>query len=100
MDTFTCELLVHITAASTAKDDRRYVAIAQSVLDFEPAAVTRVDGAELNSASSTATAILDIPTNQGALLGTRFVSFVGVVLWPRSPNFTSPGYGLQAESAF
>ena len=38
------ELLVHITASSTANDDKRYIAIARSVLDFRPAIITKVSG--------------------------------------------------------
>ncbi|OCT48716.1 hypothetical protein CLCR_05316 [Cladophialophora carrionii] len=40
------ELLIHVTASSTALDDKRYVAIARSVLDFRPAIITRVSGCE------------------------------------------------------
>jgi hypothetical protein len=40
------ELLVHVTASSTARDDKRYVDIARAVLDFRPAIVTRVSGSE------------------------------------------------------
>ncbi len=47
------ELLVHITASSTALDDKGYIAIARSVLDFRPAIITRVSGpdTELSFAS-------------------------------------------------
>ena len=38
------ELLVHIGASSSAHDDKRYIAIAGSVLDFRPAIITRVSG--------------------------------------------------------
>ncbi|EXJ56566.1 hypothetical protein A1O7_06910 [Cladophialophora yegresii CBS 114405] len=40
------ELLVHITASSTALDDKRYVAMARSVLEFRPAIITRVSECE------------------------------------------------------
>ena len=72
-----CELLVHIAAPSTAKDDRRYAAIAQSILDFKPAAVTRVDGPDFNSTLSTTTLTLDNANDQGVPPTTRFVSFIG-----------------------
>lgn len=40
------ELLVHITAPSTARHDKKYVALAKSVLGFRPAIMTRVCGPE------------------------------------------------------
>ncbi|KIW22786.1 uncharacterized protein PV07_11050 [Cladophialophora immunda] len=44
METAENELLVHVSAPSTAQDDRRYISIAQSVLNFGPAIITRVSG--------------------------------------------------------
>ena len=38
------EILAHITAPSTYKDDKRYAALAKAVATFEPATVTRVFG--------------------------------------------------------
>jgi hypothetical protein len=44
MDASRCELLVHIGAPSSTKDDRRYASVAQSMLDFKPAITTTVVG--------------------------------------------------------
>jgi hypothetical protein len=44
MDAREVELLVHITAPSRASDDVRYLAIASSVQDFQPAIRTRISG--------------------------------------------------------
>lgn len=38
------ELLVHIAASSRLQDDKRYIAVARAVLDFQPAIITRVSG--------------------------------------------------------
>lgn len=51
MDRFACDLLVHITAPSTVKDDKRYSAIAQSVLHFQPITTTKVIRHESSSPS-------------------------------------------------
>lgn len=40
------ELLVHISAPSSVKDDRRYMSLAQSILEFQPAFATKVSGAD------------------------------------------------------
>lgn len=40
------ELLVHVTAAAGRQHDNSFLALAQSVLDFEPATVTRVTASE------------------------------------------------------
>jgi hypothetical protein len=40
------ELLVHITAAAGRHDDNRFLDLAQSVLDFKPATVTKVTDSE------------------------------------------------------
>jgi len=40
MNALEHELLVHISAPSSAKDDRRYISIAQSILEFRPAIVS------------------------------------------------------------
>ena len=42
MDSFACDLLVHITAPSNVKDDKRYATIAQSILEFQPVTRTKV----------------------------------------------------------
>jgi hypothetical protein len=62
MDKFACDLLVHIAAPSNVKDDKRYAAIAQSVLAFQPLTTTRVIGHDpySGSQSSNATDVLDI----------------------------------------
>ncbi|OAL17502.1 hypothetical protein AYO22_11537 [Fonsecaea multimorphosa] len=46
METVENELLVHINAPSTARDDRRYISIAKSILDFRPAIITKVSGTD------------------------------------------------------
>lgn len=46
MNPTECEILVHVTAPSGARDDKRYVSIAQAVLDFEP--VSKVKVSETN----------------------------------------------------
>lgn len=51
MDAPHCELLVHITACSTVSDDRRYISLAQSILDFRPATVTKAYGPESDSSA-------------------------------------------------
>lgn len=51
MDRFACDLLVHITAPSTVKDDKRYSAIAQSVLHFQPITTSKVIRHEPSSPS-------------------------------------------------
>lgn len=48
MDVADCEVLVHITAPSAVRDDQRYLLIAQSILAFQPAIVTKVSGTDPN----------------------------------------------------
>ncbi|KAJ9497127.1 hypothetical protein H2202_007283 [Exophiala xenobiotica] len=62
MDPSSCELLVHITARSSARDDRRYASIAQSILDFQPARTTKVS--EVDFICSTPNATIT-PTDAG-----------------------------------
>lgn len=61
MDQFACDLLVHIAAPSNVKDDKRYAAIAQSVLAFQPLTTIKVTGHDPHSCSqsSNATDVLD-----------------------------------------
>ncbi|KAL2406634.1 hypothetical protein ABEF93_007792 [Exophiala dermatitidis] len=66
MDAPECELLVHITACSTVQDDKRYAAIAQSILDFRPATVIRVFGAEFDSPARPSDASTTVQGNNGA----------------------------------
>ncbi|OAP63882.1 hypothetical protein AYL99_03109 [Fonsecaea erecta] len=89
METVDNELLVHINAPSTAQDDRRYVSIAQHVLDFRSAVITRVSGASPPS-------LLSPPQgddDHGAFIDTRR-SFSPQPELPRpstAPELTSSG---------
>ena len=67
-----CEILVHVTAASRARDDKRYTAIAQGILDFEPVSITKVS--EVNSifTSSTSTPAQAQVNGGGATVSNRY----------------------------
>ncbi|KIW92273.1 uncharacterized protein Z519_07257 [Cladophialophora bantiana CBS 173.52] len=70
------ELLVHVNAASTARDDRRYIAIAQSILDFRPAIITRVSGPGPHPPSSASREELGGADEHEVVVDTRLVSNV------------------------
>ncbi|KIW20402.1 hypothetical protein PV08_00977 [Exophiala spinifera] len=55
-DFSTCEVLVHITAPSSAQDDARFTSVAAALLNFQPAKRAKV--AELDFISSH-----PVPTN-------------------------------------
>ena len=71
MQNSTCELLVHVTASSTLKDDQRFSEIAQSILEFHP--VTRF-GSSWNSDSSLSTTPFSADATKHPLSGAEETS--------------------------
>ncbi|KAK4945250.1 hypothetical protein LTR10_015409 [Elasticomyces elasticus] len=57
MNPTECEILVHVTAASGARDDKRYTSIAQGILDFQPVSITKVAEVNFIVTSPTSTAV-------------------------------------------
>lgn len=66
-----CELLVHIKAPSAVRDDKRYISIAQSILDFQPAIITRVFGPDPSPPCSVSA---EEVLHDNGISGTRLVS--------------------------
>ena len=52
MEMADLEILVHITAPSGARDDKRFIALANAVRNFVPAITTKVSGFPKDATSS------------------------------------------------
>ncbi|KAI1613859.1 hypothetical protein EDD36DRAFT_209161 [Exophiala viscosa] len=66
-----CEVLAHVTAASGARDDKRYTSIAQGILDFQPVSITKVSEVDFIFTSSPSTAAQTRVDRGGSSVNTR-----------------------------